>query len=122
MKTGEAKRARKVSKSMRIAGAGNVINTLATMDTKDRGVYAPYRQSKLTRTFLQERSWWEQSDLVLACVSVDTNTGFIDAALRQSSHNIQNAPTKKCKVLGCSACTWTRVESELIKKNVQQQQ
>ena len=77
---------------------GNVINALADDDKlkKDRKVYVPYRQSKLTR-LLQDALGGNSQTLFLACVSPsDTNASETLSTLNYANRarNIRNAPTK----------------------------
>ena len=99
-KTGaEGERAREGIKiNEGLLALGNVINALADDDKmkKDRKVYVPYRQSKLTR-LLQDALGGNSQTLFLACVSPsDTNASETLSTLNYANRarNIRNAPTK----------------------------
>lgn len=99
-KTGaEGERAREGIKiNEGLLALGNVINALADEErlAKEKSVYVPYRQSKLTR-LLQDALGGNSQTFFLACVSPsDTNISETLSTLRYANRarNIRNAPTK----------------------------
>jgi kinesin family member 4 len=77
---------------------GNVINALADDDrnSKEKKVYVPYRQSKLTR-LLQDALGGNSKTLFIACVSpAETNVSETMSTLHYANRarNIKNAPIK----------------------------
>ena len=106
---------------------GNVINALADEQriTKEKKIYVPYRQSKLTR-LLQDALGGNSQTLFLACVSPsDTNASETLSTMHYANRarNIRNAPTKNVDATAAELHrlnTLTRIlQNELIKLRFQ---